>query len=148
MGVFLQSAVEAPRVHETSWMVYTALSIQNAIWYRFERLNFTKKLFSLYTRYIIFEGGVGGQKNLNFFLFCIFLDFCLKRNTNSPGEVNFSEKRFFWATLISNLYRLNSKTLIQRYSPICLVSTLMPIGRIGIFWLTLIHYDTLLMNFD
>ena len=99
MGVFLQSPVQAPKVHETSWMVYTALIIQNAIWFHFKMLNFTKKLFFLHTRYIIFEGGVGGQKNLEKKLFCFFLDFCPKRNTNSPGEGNFSEKGFFWATL-------------------------------------------------
>ena len=38
MGVFRQSAIEALKVHETSLMVYTAL-----------------------------EGGVGGQKNWQFF---------------------------------------------------------------------------------
>ena len=36
---------------------------------------------------------------------CFFLDFCPKRNTNSPGEVNFSEKKVFWATLLMWLWQ-------------------------------------------
>ncbi len=37
------------------------------------------------------------EKNI---YFDFFLNSCHKRNANSHGEVNFSEKRFFWATLI------------------------------------------------
>ena len=60
MGVFLQSAVEPRKVHETSWTVYTALIIQIEIW--FETPIFPKKLLSLYTQYSIPEGGRSGPK--------------------------------------------------------------------------------------
>ena len=66
MGVFLQSAVEPLKVHETSWMVYTALIIQNEIWIHFKTpIILKKKSFFLYTQFLI------------------------------PWQVNFSEKKFF-----------------------------------------------------
>ena len=94
MGVFLQSAVEAPKVHETSWMVYKALIIQNAIWFHIEKLNFTKKLFSLYTHHSIFEEGVGGQKNFEFFFILFFPWFLSQKGIQIHlGRLTFLEKK-------------------------------------------------------
>ncbi len=58
-------------------------------------LNFTKKLFSLYTCYIIFEGGVGGQKNLKFFYFVFSLIFVPKGIQIHLGRLTFLKKSFF-----------------------------------------------------
>ncbi len=103
MGVILQRAVEAPRVHEISRMVYTALTIQIAIWFHFGMLNFTKKLFSLYIRYIIFEGGVGGQKKSIFFYFFFSLIFVSKGIQIYLGRLTFL-KKVFLATLRPRLW--------------------------------------------
>ena len=96
---FLQSAVEPWKVHKTSWTVYTALIIpwnMIPLW----NTNFSgKAVFALYWVHNSWGGRRGAKQFWKKYLFCFFPNLCPKRNANSSGEVNFSEKRFFWTTL-------------------------------------------------